>query len=208
MRRKWRAASMTLAALAGVVAPVTARAQDEAPSSSAGFSSRAANVLVVDNIGGFSYLGTESEGGRAEGRDYAGVFGLTPLTRVGYHRFFGPISIGTGVHFSRTSLDIGLTEGEKTTYLGIAPRIGVGIPFSKSVALWPRAGIGLLNISLEREDTTLVSAAGELLLVVSPVPNFGLTLGPIGEYGFAGENGGRKVHLRSYGVGLGLFADF
>jgi len=80
------------------------------------------------------------------------------------------------------------TDQAKGTFWGFAPRVGYILPISNSVAFWPRGGLSYIrgtstNPSNNNADSsvTLEQLALDLepIFVISPVPHFGITIGPV-----------------------------
>ena len=71
----------------------------------------------------------------------------------------------------------------------ISPRLGVGIQFDETGALWPRVGVTYVSGAGDWdgvESIDQLSLTGELMLVISPMTHFAILLGPYIEYGLTG----------------------
>ncbi|HQP34393.1 MAG TPA: hypothetical protein PLI95_04425 [Polyangiaceae bacterium] len=92
------------------------------------------------------------------------------------------------------------SEGEevdlpKTSGFLIAPRVGYALELAEGIYIWPRAGITYYSTkttieagAAKNEDT--LSGFGlnvEGMLLWSPVPHFGLTIGPVFDYTLSGK---------------------
>lgn len=196
-------------ALASLLAAAPAAAEDGTSSSSSAFGARAQNVIVLDSAAGFLHVNvSDKDGENGNPSDLFGVFAVPPVTRLGYHRFFGPLTLGAGLHYSQTDVALGNVGGSGTMY-GFAPRVGYVAPLSPTFAVWIRGGLSLTYISQDKSDQTFLGPGGELFGVLTPLRNFGITFGPVGEYGIIGkQGGGPQVRLRSYGLTAGLLVDF
>jgi hypothetical protein len=180
--------------LAGAIA-VAAGARAQEP----GFSRRAPNVVALDNLAGVanwrrqvesagttsvqieSSVGESTQGGILF---YGGSAG--PATRLGYHRFVGHgVSLGIGLHYASYSL------GASLSTFAAAPRLGLAFPFSELAAIWARAGVTYVRTGMDaivvKQTSNEMLAGGELLLVLTPAPNVGITIGPTAELGVFGR---------------------
>lgn len=202
------ALSSALALLVASIA-LPAAAEESASSSSSSFGARAQNVIVLDSAAGFLHLNVaDKDGENGSPSDLFGVFAVPPMTRLGYHRFFGPITLGAGLHYSQTDVALGNIGGSSTMY-GFAPRVGYVAPLSSTFAVWIRGGLSLTYVSQDKSDQAFIGPGGELFGVLTPLRNFGITFGPVGEYGIIGkQGGGPQIRLRSYGLTAGLLVDF
>lgn len=198
-----------LALLVTSFAVPASAAEESASSSSSSFGARAQNVIVLDSAAGFLHLNvSDQDGENGSPTDLFGVFAVPPMTRLGYHRFFGPITLGAGLHYSQTDVALGNLGGSSTMY-GFAPRVGYVAPLSPAFAVWIRGGLSFTYISQDKSDQAFIGPGGELFGVLTPLRNFGITIGPVGEYGIIGkQGGGRQIRLRSYGLTAGLLVDF
>lgn len=95
-------------------------------------------------------------------------------------------------------------EGAKTSAWFIAPRVGYALELAEGIYIWPRAGITYYS----GKSTTKVDAGTssydvestrsgfglniEGMLLWSPVPHFGLTIGPVIDYTLSGSTD-RKI---------------
>ena len=208
MKSAFMKARPALAAVTLLVATTSASAQ-EGTTSTGGFGERAQNVIVLDSAAGFTHFNvSDKDGENGNPSDLFGVFAFPPITRLGYHRFFGALSLGAGLHWSETDVALGGLGGSSTMY-GFAPRIGYAAPLSPTFAIWVRGGISMTYISQDKTDRAFIGPGAELFGVFTPIRNFGITFGPVGEYGIIGkQGGGPQLRLRSYGLTAGLLVDF
>jgi hypothetical protein len=200
-----------------------AAAQDAAPVSTEtderGFGVRGPNVIVLDHLAGVLRSTIEEEGEDEQSAVQVGllhhplILGVKPaLTRLGYHRFFGPVSLGAGFHYSN-----GLYAGGET--LAVAPRLGISIP-TGSGGIWIRGGVTYHENSLVVQKTKLWLGGGEVTYAAPMLPNFGLLVSALAEISLSGEQtlevsfGGlrpktsKDVKVRTFGLSLGFYFDF
>lgn len=126
---------------------------------------------------------------------------------------------------TKSSLD----DGSASIFI-FAPRVGVMIPTSPTVAIWLRAGVSRISISRDSHPfdpqtgkqltstatstDTLVDFTLDPQLVITPVPHVGITLGALIDVGVSGTAetaGTSETHdtkASSYGVTGGLVAIF
>lgn len=223
--------AFVISALLLVATPRAAQAQSAKP-----FGERAHTVIVVDNLAGAMHSSfklsndSSSSSGTSNTADdgitgigtSSGVYALSPISRFGVHQFVGGgVSLGLGVHWSYHSASLSGPGG--TTLLGLSPRIGFAIPLNDTTALWLRVGVTYLHydysgvLGASEYD---VMPGGELFLVYTPVPHFGITFGPTAEIGVAGKfsfsgsvfgNGATPpdltVRRKMYGLSVGFLFD-
>ena len=167
-------------------------------------------ALAADRVFGFSYTTQTTERAGIETSTSITTIGLlgsyslvsaSALPRLSADYFAGPgVSLGGSlvyVHLSpSTEVDGQETEdGGSVGIFLISPRVGYAKMFNENVGIWPRAGITYMHASGEGESmdgtgatvTTDTSASQTLLnieamLVLSPAPSVGLTLGPTFDY--------------------------
>jgi len=207
----------TLAALG--LASATLLAAGPAPAQDgARFPDQRPAAITLENIGGVIVQTVEFEGEESQSYTNAGLFTsyfpfITPQQKLGFHYFVAPpLSVGLGFHYSDND-EIGET-------LLIAPRIGAGFSMSDGVALWLRGGVSYFSADIGSffGELSDVWIGGEALVVLHPVDHFGFMIGPLVEFGVAGEResggflGGQSTtedyEFRQLGVTFGVLADF
>jgi len=154
--------------------------------------------------------------------------------RLGLHYFLIPgLSLGGTVGFesvngTNTYQD---NPGEwsagvpTNTRLVLAPKVGYALMFTDKVGLWFRAGLGYERLKQrngegDRENYTrdsFLMASADVLFVWSPVPHFGLLVGPVFENSLIGSHFEHNVpagdysndsRLRRIGLTTGLVGYF
>jgi hypothetical protein len=119
------------------------------------------------------------------------------IPRLSADVFLGPgVSLGGSMMVQHlgsgfTPAGTAATRNAGTTYFLFAPRVGFGIPFNDTLALWPRLGISYLYTKTSSEnqqnDGTMRTNKGTLgnwyttldaLLLISPVAHVAFTVGP------------------------------
>jgi hypothetical protein len=148
------------------------------------------------------------------------------LPRAGFDYFFlNHWSLGGSLGFStsnaaRSRYDtrdrVTDRRGERDQSLFIiAPRFGYALKLSEVIAIWPRGGFTVYMQS-ERDDRRIRESALaltlEFQLVITPLPHFGITVGPVLDFGVAGSRdrdnpNDPEYNLRqhSLGIAVGLF---
>ncbi len=220
----------TIAAFVIAFAALTTRpasADEPAP-----FPDRSHVAIVLDNLAGFvnanqSYPNS-NPAQQDSGTNLFGWFPTTPVARFGVHGIFNGVTLGAGLICAHYDLGTGGLIGASTgtTELGLAPRIGYAFAVGPSTAIWVRGGFTYLHAGDSNDDGGFwqLSPGGELYLVYSPVPHFGLTIGPFAEFGVAGKqtsctqsfgiNGqtgsctDQDIRQRLLGFTFGVLADF
>ncbi|WP_394846506.1 hypothetical protein LZC95_03455 [Pendulispora brunnea] len=75
----------------------------------------------------------------------------------------------------------------KESFFGFAPRVGYVLPLSASVAFWPRGGVSYIRRSFQSPQVNDADFSASIdqfaldlepMFVLSPVPHFGITVGP------------------------------
>ena len=93
----------------------------------------------------------------------------------------------------------------KESFFGFAPRVGYVLPLSASVAFWPRGGVSYIRRSFQSpqvNDADFSASVDQFALdlepmfVLSPVPHFGITVGPNIDIPITGTS---KVDLQQNG---------
>jgi hypothetical protein len=117
------------------------------------------------------------------------------------------------------------------TILAFAPRVGYALPLTQQFSFWPRAGITYYSIKSEstgagmNPTTTKNTTSGlgvnlEPMFVFSPIPNFGISAGPVLDLPLSGTQSVErtpatmpnpaddKVKYTNYGIVFGLLGYF
>jgi opacity protein-like surface antigen len=84
------------------------------------------------------------------------------------------------------------SDQPKTTYWGIAPRVGYVVPLSEKFSFWPRAGVEYYHVSTSDvgSGTGAVSQFAvdlEAMLVISPWHHLGFEVGPTADIPVSGS---------------------
>ena len=188
----------------------TARAQDAAPVG--GFGARDSFAFSVERVFGFQ---TQDFG---DGDDDATIdsVGLYPFLwgNVGFFAVRdGGLSFGTtlGVgHLTSPALD----DDTTLTFVRVGPRIGYAghVPTTPWFGYWLRGGPSLMLAFIDDEDddatSYAIAATLEAYAVMTPVPHFGVLLGPHVDIHLFGDAEGEDFVYRSYGLTLGLMGEF
>jgi len=220
---------LLLSVLAGLSAAPLAHAQDPAPAPGApgapdapGDATRPGlrpNLVAIDGLAGvFNIRQTLTLSSGAETKQTTTSYGLVggigeayPISRLGYHRLVGPLSLGAGFFYAKTDL----LDAKQAA---LSPRVGVVVPLGGSSWLWARGGIDYLWVKTERgTKTSSVLAGGEVLFVLSPHPGFSFTLGPTAAFSVSGSQEldrpgvsipGATYRARVLGLTTGALIDF
>ena len=162
--------------------------------------------------------------------------GINPFAspRVGIDYFLtDAISVGGGVSYASGSSEntddlTAATTGRSVSALGLQLRGGYGLSFTPLFALWPRGGLSLVSMSAEETlngtpiaegSYTLYDFTVEVPVMISPVANFGFSIGPVVDLGLGGKmtttttdvaTGAkseieRNVAYVSFGLAAGMF---
>lgn len=173
------------------------------------------NVFVFEGIAGvgthtreYPELNIEPQTGTQ-----AGVLGMIPFSRLGYHRFlrYG-VSLGAGAQIA--SVRESLWFDRDTNIYGLMPRVGWSTPLTGAVSAWLRGGPGIVYMKSEGITTGQLTLGGEAMLMLIPSRDFGVSLAVFYERGFAGRevieatNTSRRVRYTSLGVSLGVAIAF
>jgi hypothetical protein len=104
----------------------------------------------------------------------------------------------------------------KTTYWGVAPRLGYLLPLTDTIALWPRAGVEYHKENSSTVTTNGVTSGGAQLyqfaidldgtLVFTPVEHFGITATVYGAIPVVGGESGLIVGGTTVGTGASFDA--
>jgi len=160
---------------------------------------------VTASATAFTLLGNGGAGVASVGRGNTPALdarGLYTIPRVGLDYFIIPgLSLGgslTLIHVSTSFTDErGLTtnNGSTTGWL-FAPRVGYAYMFGDVVGIWPRGGLSYAHDSEDPNDPTLVGSGGHVFafdldvpLLIAPVKNFAITVGPTFDITFGGSHG-------------------
>jgi hypothetical protein len=220
MKRTTRLERLTSTLFVGATALFTAtHAHAEGPA----FGARAHTVLVLDNLAGVMHesLGSTSssdDNGLTTVGSGPGVFSYGVVTRFGVHQFVNDtLSLGGAIHYSDRS--VALLGFGSATIVAIAPRVGFVVPVSDSGAFWFRAGVTYTHMSFggDRGSLSDLMVGGEIYYVYTPVEHFGITIGPMLEYGVSGKytrkssSGGSETSIDTkhslYGLAFGFLFD-
>ncbi|MCS6898749.1 MAG: hypothetical protein RMJ98_04990 [Myxococcales bacterium] len=118
------------------------------------------------------------------------------------------LTLGASLGLTRTSskvtTEVGgkseTKEGDPTTGILLAPRVGYIFFFSEAFYLWARGGVSYYQTSTSKEETagtqttkTSQSTSATMLsldpmFVFTPVARFGFMFGPVLDYGVSGKN--------------------
>ena len=187
-----------------------ARAQDAAPGP--GFGARDSFVLSFERVFGFQ---TQELGDGDEDPTIDSV-GLYPFL-WGNVGFFGVedggLSYGTTVGVGHLSSP-GFDDDATFTLARLGPRIGYAghVATTPWFGYWLRGGPSFLLAFLEQENENATSfaiaATLEAYAVMTPVPHFGVMLGPHVDIHLYGDAEGEDFVYRSYGLTLGLMGEF
>ncbi|MCU0657754.1 MAG: hypothetical protein MUF64_21575 [Polyangiaceae bacterium] len=206
-------------------------------------------ILSAERMFGFNYSSTKTEetAGNTTTTTTDASTGIGLLSPSGGNPFSTP---SLGLHYSvipalTVGASLGLTriststtseqggtkvetEGDPTTTILFAPRVGYIFGFTNAVYLWARGGISYYRSSTSSEETvgnnktTTESTNSGLalsldpMLVITPVNRFGITLGPVFDIGLSGAdktetNSGsttttteRDVKTSNYGLQFGI----
>jgi hypothetical protein len=131
------------------------------------------------------------------------------IPRLGVDVVLGPgVTVGGSLSYYSSSGEITVSgttaavtqKNNKIQAFGVSARVGYAVMFTDVVGIWPRAGItygtqvltrwvypSATAAPTEQEwDVNYVSVDPEFLVVLSPVPNFGLLVGLTGSIGATG----------------------
>ena len=195
-------------ALAMVLAAAGAHAQNAdtpaKPRDTSDFGRRSSVVLGIDNVFGYLNEGISKRGGDLEDKGFfPGVYG----PRFGFDSVgTNGLTIGTGLQLWRAHLKG--SDGD-ATIVHLAPRIGYAAPLGKSVGAWIRGGPNAMSQFAKDESQIYLSLRLEAFFVVTPVPHFGLMLGPSLDFGLvtSRSKGSSEGTWHSQGFLLGMFGE-
>ncbi|MGH7438345.1 MAG: hypothetical protein ACRENE_21895 [Polyangiaceae bacterium] len=161
----------------------------------------------------------------------SGVGPLFPLVpRIGVDTVVGPhitlgggiwvltdVSASTSTNASFMGMNVNTSQdAPKTTYWGIAPRVGYLLPLASNMALWPRAGIEYHSASDSTVTNTVngsTSTSGggglnqfsmdlEANFVITPVDHFGFNILLYGAIPLSGTETTTSVTTVNNGTGM------
>lgn len=154
--------------------------------------------------------------------------------RLGVHYFLIPgLSLGGTVGYESNSASNTYQDNPGTwttdiptnTRIVIAPKVGYALMFTDKVGLWFRGGLGYERYKQRNAEgggqgysrDSFLMASADILFVWSPVPHFGLLIGPVFENSLTGshfehsEQDGdysNDARLRRLGITTGLVGYF
>ena len=102
--------------------------------------------------------------------------------RIGLDGFITDgLSLGGSLTFMHRS------AGGSATDLLVAPRIGFAYMFSRAVGIWPRFSIGYWHQWQDPNQAHTFAFTIDVPLIVAPVKDFAITVGPLFDVSFAGK---------------------
>ena len=163
-------------------------------------------ALGVDRLFGFHYATETQEAAGVETSDSvtsiallgkAAILSIAEYPRLSADYFVDPgISLGGSLMYASYSPDSdGATLDTSAGIFVVSARVGYATMFNENVGLWPRIGLTYGHMSTSVKGTN--SAGGSLdaessgsqllldleaMLIVSPAPHVGFTLGPTFDY--------------------------
>lgn len=173
------------------------------------FSDAGSFTLSVEDITGYESRHVnydDPDGNRSEETHNRFALAVTTgNTKVGFHYFLIPhLSLGGTIGFESSPRSVTYSNaGNRSetlhsptgSHVVIAPRVGYALMFTPEVGLWFRGGIGyerdkqsnaLNDTDYIRNSFGILSA--DILLAWSPVPHFGMLVGPTGDISFTGSH--------------------
>jgi hypothetical protein len=189
------------------------------------FSDAGSFTLSVEDVTGYESRSThydDRDGDRIEETQNRFALAVTTgNTRVGFHYFVIPhLSLGGTIGFENSPRSITYANaGNRSETLHsptgsrvvIAPRVGYALMFKPEVGLWFRGGIGyerdkqssaLNDTDYIRNSFGMLSA--DIFLAWSPVPHFGVLVGPTGDIAFTGSHYVRNPPNNSWSNDAGM----
>ena len=193
MMKRWLALAVLCASLS-----VTSGASAQAPAPAIGpeLGQRGGLAISVDRLFGFAYSSskqsmngvdgptTTTTGFSLLGNPLGSVGSTFSAPRLAVDAFVSPgLSVGwaVGVVYTKESVSQGATTGADLKFTGFAidPRLGYLARISPAVAVWPRAGVSFLYLSLgtSAPGSSGASSSQRLLAATLEVP-FAFTVAP------------------------------
>jgi hypothetical protein len=124
----------------------------------------------------------------------------------------GGVTIGGNFGYASSSADVTDSGGNSDTLtisaFAFNPRVGYLYSTSERVSLWPRLGFEYVAGSVDERgsfSSKMFAITIEPMLVIHPLANTGILLGPIADIGFAGgteSDGGSKTDDTMWSVGF------
>jgi hypothetical protein len=171
-------------------------------------------ALGAERITGMFHSSEKIGGGNSSGTTALALLGNTADSLVAQAWQFPRIGLD-GFIIDGLSLGGSLTvihrdfENSSATDVLVAPRVGFGFMFSRVVGIWPRGGISYWHQSASPDrgngGTEAHTFAFDLdvPLLIAPVKNFAITVGPVLDISFAG-----KGDVNGAGVGTSTDLSF
>jgi hypothetical protein len=165
-----------------------------------------------DKTGNEPSRGTTTLALLGNGGDILSPSGAFSLPRVGLDGFIiDGLSLGGNLIVWHQS-----TEGRSATAFVIEPRIGFAFMFGRVVGIWPRGGLAYWNASASPDNGQGSSAHTfafnlDVPLIIRPVHDFAITVGPVLDVGFAGKGGpdngpNQDLSFTEFGLSMGMVA--
>jgi hypothetical protein len=148
-------------------------------------------ALSADRLMGF-YWEDAGPSSRNLGVGAAPYFapGPSTMTRFSLDYFVAPkLSIGGSFAFFLTSREGPMGRNLKFDGFLLAPRVGYAIAFSSGFGFWPRGGLTFWDV--ETDDEAALTLEAPFYAEVGR--SWGLTFGPMLDFGFLGEDPEHKV---------------
>lgn len=208
-RRRASVAGGCIAAALALFTSGAALAQD-APGAQ-GFGRRDSFVFSVEHVAGFQTL--ELAIGDDDGDDNS-----PSLDSVGLHpTYWGNLGVFT---ISDSGLTFGAVLGvtqllardedaleDSITIVRVEPRIGYAGSTNQSFGYWVRGGPSVFVIESAEVGYTFGFGA-EAYAVITPVPHFGVLVGPTFDFLPVGDYDGRDFTYSAFGISAGVMGEF
>ena len=134
--------------------------------------------------------------------------------RLGLDGVLGPgVTLGGSIGYATFEETVGRTTNTTSGFV-VVPRLGYMLGPSRYLGIWLRAGIGYARLKLNNGGESVTQRAVDLvvdpMLVVTPLPHVGLTMGPSLNVGLGGDLRSNAPNLdvdatsSSYGLSAGL----
>lgn len=203
MRRCRTLAPLVVATALVGIAP--AASADDA--NGVGFGKRGRFVVTLDNVLTVASLEmTGDDSSKSTKLESKGMFPLYMGGGVGFHGIAeSGLTYGSSVWFARVK-----GEGDATTFVQLRPRIGYATSKDALLGLWVRGGPNWFHYQSGDDDSgNSISLGVDAFGVITPVPHFGIYLGPSLDFALWGkDHDGNTFKQSGYSFGLGLLADF